>query len=293
MQSIERFPSVSKHRGPSRPLALRPTRRPDGRPAGLPTAGSGRSSGSPARHRRTPVGGRSRRILTPVALVALGAASVGLSADTFGDAPVPTAAGAVSAPLSGDTLAALRDREVDRASRGATREVLDGDRQRIKEIRVEQQVQRERERAKARERARKAAIAAARAWRAPLSGYRISSPFGEYSYIRSGMHTGLDLSAPEGTPVNAVAAGEVVSAAYDGSFGNKVVVRHSDGTETWYCHLSAIAVSVGQAVGNTTQVGNVGSTGNVTGPHLHLEVHPGGGDPVDPMSWMAAHGVQL
>jgi murein DD-endopeptidase MepM/ murein hydrolase activator NlpD len=93
--------------------------------------------------------------------------------------------------------------------------------------------------------------------------------------------------------VSSVAAGTVVSAAYDGSFGNKVVVRHADGTETWYCHLSSIAVSVGQAVGNTTQVGNVGSTGNVTGPHLHLEVHPGGGDAVDPMAWMAAHGVQL
>ena len=289
---------MSKHRGPSRPLALRPASRPASRSASRSTSGhTGGRTASPARHRRTRVGGRSRRILTPVALVALGAASVGLSADTFGDAhaPVPTSAGAVSASasLSGDTLAALRDREVDRASRGATREVLDGDRQRIKEIRVEQQVRREREQALARERARKAAIAAARAWRAPLSGYRISSPFGEYSYIRSGMHTGLDLSAPEGTPVNAVAAGRVVSAAYDGSFGNKVVVRHTDGTETWYCHLSAIAVSVGQEVANTTQVGNVGSTGNVTGPHLHLEVHPGGGDAVDPMAWMAAHGVQL
>ncbi len=247
-----------------------------------------------AKHRRQS-GRRGRRIATPLALVVVGGLSVGLSADTFGDANVQQAAGAVgqSLTLTKGDLDALRDRGLDRASRGATREVLAGDLQKVKEIRIEQRVEREKREAKRRAAARAAAIAAARAWRAPLSGYRISSPFGEYSYIRSGMHTGLDLSAPEGTPVNSVAAGTVVSAAYDGSFGNKIVIRHSDGTETWYCHLSVIAVSVGQAVGNTTQVGNVGSTGNVTGPHLHLEVHPGGGDPVDPMAWMASHGVQL
>lgn len=267
--------TVSKHRGHAGPLAPHPFRRT-----------------SAPKHRR-PASHRGRRIATPIALVVVGGLSVGLSSDTVSGADVQQAAGAVDQGLSKSDLKALRDRGLDRADRSATRKVLEGDLQKVEEIRIEQRVAREKERARKAAEARRAAIAAARAWRAPLSGYRISSPFGEYSYIRSGMHTGLDLSAPEGTPVNAVAAGKVVSAAYDGSFGNKVVVQHSDGTETWYCHLSAIAVSVGQTVGNTTQVGNVGSTGNVTGPHLHLEVHPGGGDPVDPMAWMAAHGVQL
>ena len=283
-QSTKGSTVSSRHRGPSRPLAPHPFQHRS------PQHQAPRHQAP--KHRRQ-AASRSRRIATPLALVVVGGLSIGLSADTFGDANVQHAAGAVSQSLTKGDIDVLRDRGLARASRGATREVLQGDLQKVKEIRIEQRVAREKREAKRRAAARAAAIAAARAWRAPLSGYRVSSPFGEYSYIRSGMHTGLDLSAPEGTPVSSVAAGTVVSAAYDGSFGNKVVVRHSDGTETWYCHLSVIAVSVGETVGNTTQVGNVGSTGNVTGPHLHLEVHPGGGDPVDPMGWMASHGVQL
>jgi murein DD-endopeptidase MepM/ murein hydrolase activator NlpD len=105
----------------------------------------------------------------------------------------------------------------------------------------------------------------------------------------------VDLNATTGTPVTSVGPGRVTSAGYDGSYGNKIVVEHADGTETWYCHLSAINVSVGQAVTHETVIGLVGATGNVTGDHLHLELRPaGGGDPVDPVAGLAAaHGVHL
>jgi len=119
-------------------------------------------------------------------------------------------------------------------------------------------------------------------WILPLVSYRLTAGFGDASGLWSNRHTGLDLAAPTGTAVGSVAGGIVLFASYDGSYGNKVVVQHPDGTETWYAHLNTIAVSAGEALTAGSVVGTVGSTGNVTGPHLHLEVRPGGGDPVDP-----------
>ncbi len=89
----------------------------------------------------------------------------------------------------------------------------------------------------------------------------------------------------------AVAGGTVTSVGYDGSYGNKTVVTLEDGTEIWYCHQSSFGVSEGETVAPGEVIGYVGSTGNVTGSHLHLEVRPGGGDPVDPYAAFLVHGV--
>lgn len=132
---------------------------------------------------------------------------------------------------------------------------------------------------------------AANAWRLPLAGYSITARFGYSSSLWSSTHTGLDFAAPYGTPVVSVANGVVRSTGYDGSYGNKVVIAHEDGTETWYAHLSAITVSPGESVNGGDLIGNVGSTGNSTGDHLHLEVRPGAGDPVDPYAALIARGV--
>ncbi|MEQ4524625.1 M23 family metallopeptidase, partial [Nocardioides kribbensis] len=78
---------------------------------------------------------------------------------------------------------------------------------------------------------------------------------------------------------------------YDGAYGNKTVLTLEDGTELWFCHQTSIDVSPGETVTAGQQIGTVGSTGNVTGPHLHLEVRPGGGDPVDPYEALSVNGV--
>ena len=98
-------------------------------------------------------------------------------------------------------------------------------------------------------------------------------------------------AAPSGTPVLSVANGVVRSTEYDGSYGNKIVVALEDGTEIWYAHLTSFTVSPGQEVRGGEQIGTVGSTGNSTGPHLHLEVRPGAGDAVDPYAALLAHGL--
>lgn len=131
-----------------------------------------------------------------------------------------------------------------------------------------------------------------RQWTLPVSSYRLTGLFGQSSYLWSTVHTGLDFAAPEGTPIYSVGAGTVTEAAYAGSYGYRTIVTLADGTEIWYCHQSSISVAVGSAVSRGEVVGLVGSTGNVTGPHLHLEVRPGGGDPVDPYAALAERGAQ-
>ena len=176
-------------------------------------------------------------------------------------------------------------------SRSADRRVVRYQKAQVRQARFLEAHRRERAR---RERAeRREAARAAAAWRAPLSSYDITATFGQASSLWSTAHTGVDLAAPTGSPVSAVARGIVTAAGYDGAYGYKVIVRHDDGSTTWYAHLSTISVTAGDAVSNSSVIGTVGSTGNVTGPHLHLELHPGEGNPVDPITGLAARGVQL
>jgi peptidoglycan hydrolase-like protein with peptidoglycan-binding domain len=96
-------------------------------------------------------------------------------------------------------------------------------------------------------------------------------------------HAGLDILAPAGTPVAAAGDGVVVAAGRDGAWGQLVEVRHARDVTTLYAHLSAVLVEVGEHVSAGTTIGLVGSTGNATGPHLHLEVRVRGAC-VDPMT---------
>lgn len=129
-------------------------------------------------------------------------------------------------------------------------------------------------------------------WTLPVVGYELTGRFGAVSSLWSASHTGLDFAAPGGTPIRAVASGEVVSAAWDGSYGYLTVVRLPDATEIWYAHQQSITADVGSTVQTGEVIGYVGATGNVTGEHLHLEVRPGGGDPVDPLSALTAKGLR-
>lgn len=130
---------------------------------------------------------------------------------------------------------------------------------------------------------------------APVSA-AIGTPYHKAGSAWSkGYHTGVDFPVPTGTPVKAVAAGAVVSAGWEGSFGYQVVIRHSDGRYTQYAHLSAISVKNGQSVGAEQRIGRSGSTGNSSGPHLHFEVRtgPGFGSDIDPVAYLRAGGVRM
>jgi Rod binding domain-containing protein len=96
-------------------------------------------------------------------------------------------------------------------------------------------------------------------------------------------HKGLDLAAPMGTEVRAALAGEVSYVGYRPSFGNTVVIQHSDGLQTRYAHLATTAVRKGELIGAEEVLGSVGNSGHSTGPHLHFEVLRWG-EQIDPMS---------
>jgi murein DD-endopeptidase MepM/ murein hydrolase activator NlpD len=94
-------------------------------------------------------------------------------------------------------------------------------------------------------------------------------------------HPGFDLAAPTGTQVSAAAGGTVTHAGPAGTYGNLVTIRHADGFETRYAHLSSVDVQVGAKVESGQPIGKVGTTGYSTGPHLHFEVRKDGAT-VDP-----------
>lgn len=109
----------------------------------------------------------------------------------------------------------------------------------------------------------------------PVSG-TITSRYGVSSNIRKSTHTGLDIAAKTGTPIQVVANGTVTFASTNGAYGKLVKVDHGNGVETWYAHTSKIYVKVGQEVTAGEVIAAVGSTGNSTGPHLHLEIRING-----------------
>jgi len=110
-----------------------------------------------------------------------------------------------------------------------------------------------------------------------------------------GYHTGVDFPVPTGTSVKSVAAGQVVTSGWGGSFGYQVVIKHADGRYSQYAHLSAISVKDGQKVVPGQRIGRSGSTGNSSGPHLHFEVRTGPefGSDIDPVAYLRKGGVSL
>ncbi len=106
-----------------------------------------------------------------------------------------------------------------------------------------------------------------------------------------GPHPGLDIAPPYGTPIGAAHSGIVTFVGWQDGYGMHVEVAQADGYVTTYSHMSAFSVKVGQLVVAGQQLGNVGSTGWSTGPHLHFEVHLPGGQRMDPAIWLFRHRV--
>ena len=128
-------------------------------------------------------------------------------------------------------------------------------------------------------------------WVRPAEG-RFSSPFG----MRWGvMHQGIDIAAPEGTPIYAASAGTVIAAGPASGFGLWVVIDHGDGIVTVYGHMRTMFVSVGDTVPANHVIAEVSDNGQSTGPHLHFEVKDGGinGEKIDPIPFLEERGVTI
>ncbi|UJA22032.1 M23 family metallopeptidase [Thermoleophilia bacterium SCSIO 60948] len=115
----------------------------------------------------------------------------------------------------------------------------------------------------------------------PIDG-TLTSPFGQ----RWGrLHAGIDIAAPNGTPIQAAASGEVIQAGVSGGYGNYTCIDHGGGVSTCYAHQNSIGVATGQSVSQGDVIGTVGNTGASFGDHLHFEVRMDG-TPADPMQYL-------
>jgi len=125
----------------------------------------------------------------------------------------------------------------------------------------------------------------------PIGSYRMSSGFGPRTHpitgVRGKMHTGIDMAAPQGSPIYAAEDGVVILAEWWSGYGNAVIIDHGDGLWTLYGHIrnGGIKVSNGQTVKRGQKIAEVGSTGNSTGPHLHFEVRENN-VPVNPNKYL-------
>jgi len=124
----------------------------------------------------------------------------------------------------------------------------------------------------------------------PAPGRAVSSTFGIRRDPILGTpahHSGMDFRAPSGTEIKASGAGVVISAGWNGGYGRMVEIDHGRGLTTRYAHLKAIRVSEGDQVQAGTVIGEAGSSGRSTGPHLHYEVRRDG-QPLDPLRFLKA-----
>jgi murein DD-endopeptidase MepM/ murein hydrolase activator NlpD len=129
-------------------------------------------------------------------------------------------------------------------------------------------------------------------WVLPVLHYLLTAGFGENGNLWSNGHTGQDFAADYGDTVRSIGDGTIIFADWAGPYGRKIEVLHTDGTVSWYCHLAQFNRISGKVTAGTV-IGEVGSSGNSTGSHLHVEIHPDGGDAVDPKLWLASHKVNI
>ncbi|MER6196040.1 transglycosylase family protein [Streptomyces sp. NPDC001586] len=130
---------------------------------------------------------------------------------------------------------------------------------------------------------------------APVTGAVITTDYKRPGAWAAGFHTGVDFAVPTGTSVKSVTAGTVVSAGWQGSYGNAVVIRHDDGHYSLYAHLSRASVTTGQKTTGGQEIGLSGSTGNSTGPHVHFEIRTTNtyNGHTDPLAYLRSLGVTV
>ncbi|WP_233435878.1 M23 family metallopeptidase [Streptomyces anulatus] len=260
-----------------------PSTSPD-RPATRRADGRGRGRRAPRR------GSAFLTVVAPsvafVGMAGMAAASIGLGDDVEAveaadDPAVEPSAANSEFDTQLTTLSSGADDFAERASR--TQERVDLEQQRLEE----------QKRRKAEAKRKKAEAARKEALRPkfvlPVAQKGVGELFGAAGAMWSNRHTGLDFPVPMNTPVMAVTDG-TVEAVWNTSYGNLVKVTAPDGTQTWYAHLAGFRIRSGFVKAGTV-IAYAGSTGNSSGPHLHLEVHPGGGDAIDPLAWLRSHGL--
>ncbi|MFI1730591.1 M23 family metallopeptidase [Streptomyces acidicola] len=254
------------------------------------SAGSGRAAARAAARSRRRAPAKRSAVLTvavPSACVmgvaGIAAASVGGADDDVNRTTVTASEAVAVKPSTAnnkldtqlESLSAGADDFADRASR--TQERID--------LKAQQEAEQRRAAAEA---ARKERLRPKFAL--PVAQKGLSAYYGQSGINWMSTHTGIDFPVSYGTPVMAAADG-VMRTQWNSAYGNMVILTAKDGTEVWYCHLSTYKIPSGTEVKAGDVIAFSGNSGNSTGPHLHLEVRPGGGSAIDPLAWLRSHGL--
>ncbi|MFD8939172.1 M23 family metallopeptidase [Streptomyces sp. NPDC059578] len=273
-----------------------------GRPGGLPPEGGAdhhhpdaapvvlsRRAAPASRSRRRPPAKRSALLTVAVpsacvmGVAGIAAASVTMASD--GDSKEKT----VAAPDPTAVKPSVANNKLDSQIAGLSADAGDfADRASRTQERIDLKAKQEADR-------KKAAEAAALKERLrpkfmlPVKQNGLSAYYGQAGINWMSLHSGIDFPVGYGTPVMAATDGTVRTQVHS-AYGNMVIVTAKDGTETWYCHLSRYGIVNGPVKAGDV-IGYAGDSGNSTGPHLHFEVRPGGGSPVDPLAWFRSHGL--
>ncbi|MFE2286915.1 M23 family metallopeptidase [Streptomyces sp. NPDC059443] len=271
-------------------LAAPSVPRPSRRAGKSGSGGSGGSSGSGGNTRRRTPAKRSALLTVAVpsacvmGVAGVAAASVGgltgppkpSEETTTMAAPDPASIKPVAANSKLDTqLTALSADAGDFANRASrTQERID------LRLRQDEEKKKKAEEEAAKEAARPKFVL-------PVEQHGLSAGFGQAGVNWMSVHTGIDFPVSYGTSVMAATDGTVRS-QWNSAYGNMVILTAPDGTETWYCHLSSAKIRSGKVKAGDV-IAYSGNSGNSTGPHLHFEVRPGGGTPIDPQAWLRSH----
>ncbi|MGW3495142.1 M23 family metallopeptidase [Streptomyces sp. NPDC001020] len=240
------------------------------------------------RSRRRPTAKRSALLTVAVpsmcvmGVAGIAAATVGMGGD---DGKDTTAKAPTAAPVKPSTANKKLDSQLAGLSAGANDFM---DRASRTQQRIDLKAQQVAEQKKA------AAEAALRErlrpkFAVPVARHGLSAYFGQAGINWMSVHTGIDFPVTYATVL--AATDGTVRTQWNSAYGNMIILTAKDGTETWYCHLSSYQVASGTYVKAGDPIARSGDSGNSTGPHLHFEVRPGGGAPVDPLSWLRSHGL--
>ncbi|MFI1811992.1 peptidoglycan DD-metalloendopeptidase family protein [Streptomyces sp. NPDC020422] len=259
------------------PVAARPVRR---------------SSGGSRGRRRTPA---KRSALLTVAVpsacvmgvAGIAAASVGGLTDSGADTKDDTTTLAAADPASVKQVAANSKLDTQLAALSADARDF-GDRASRTQERIDLRLRQEAEKKKREEEAaRKEALRPK--FLLPVKLHQLSARFGQSGVNWMSVHTGIDFPVQYGTKVMSATDG-TIRTQWNSAYGNMAIVTAADGTETWYCHLSSTKIRSGQVKAGDV-IAYSGNSGNSTGPHLHFEVRPNGGQAIDPLPWLLSHGL--
>ena len=245
---------------------------PEHRPAPVAAAAGGRAAARAARCRTSRRRSVVLTIAVPtVAVLGIGAAAAGTLAPRANSHP------AAANDASGKLTAADKQAQAEAAAQAkASAEQVSRDKAR--------------QALTLRTAAAKKAAAEAPRYVLPITAHTgLSALFGQAGTHWMSLHTGIDFPVSTGTQVHAVTDG-TVSTKWNAYYGNMLILTAPDGTQTWYCHLSAYKKRSGSVKAGDV-IAYSGDTGNSTGPHLHFEVHPHGGTAIDPLPWLLSHGL--